>query len=58
MVGPPFSFTAEGRFFLLPTEETMEATTIAVIVLVTLFLGALAAFVIFMNTEEAPKKKG
>ena len=64
MVGPPFSFTAEGRLFLPPMEETMESTTIAVIVLVTLFLGALAAFVIFMNTppkkgsEEAPKKTG
>jgi len=31
----------------------MEATTIAVIVLVTLFLGALGAFVV---SEEAPKK--
>jgi hypothetical protein len=47
---------------LLPVEETMESTIIAVIVLVTLFLGALAAFVIVMNTptrkgpQEAPKK--
>ncbi len=56
MVGPPFSCTADGRpFFLPPMEATMGATTIAVIVLVVVFLGGMATLVLFMNT---PPKKG
>jgi hypothetical protein len=52
MVGPPFSFTLEGGpFSLPPMEEPMGAATIAVIVLVALFLGGMTALVVYMNTD-------
>jgi hypothetical protein len=44
-----------GAAFLLPRENPMQATTIAVIVLSALFVGGMAILVIIMNT--APKKK-
>jgi hypothetical protein len=57
--------TLEGGLFLLPPMEgPMGATTIAVIVLVALFVGGMATLVIFMNTppktesKESPKTKG
>ncbi len=64
MVGPPFSFGAGGRPFLLPPMEgTMGATTILVIVLAVVVFGGMGAMLIYINTEpkkgskEGPKKE-